>query len=235
MLPSFRVHWQWVADCVNALGCTATMVQYPLAPESNCQTTVAAVRQAYDTIVQQHPSDAFVLMGDSAGAGLCMVLNQQLYTDSHPQQPVANVLLSPWVELSNRLEQMQNSAIAENRQYGRMAHRAAQRYAQGMPLHAPMLSPLRGDLSALAPSLVVYGSQDIVMHDCERMQQVVATLPASVRPRVDFVPFANMGHVWFFLPIAERVQCLQTVCAFLRNINASHEGKNNGLLQSNAA
>lgn len=217
VLPAFRVHWQWVADCVDALGCTATMVQYPLAPESDCQTTVAAARRAYETMVRQYPDDAFVLMGDSAGGGLCMVLNQQLYADRHPQQPVANVLLSPWVELSNRMEQMQSSPTGENRLYGRMAHRAAQRYARGMPLHTPILSPLYGDLSVLAPSLVAYGLRDIVAQDCQRMQAMTEALPEDKRPLMNFLPFPDMGHVWFFLPIAQRAQCLQAVCTFLRN------------------
>lgn len=213
------------------------MVRYPLAPENGWERTVETAIRSYQTIAEQYPDHDMVLMGDSAGAGLAMVLNAALKQQSQHQHhnqaekqrvqmPMGLVLLSPWLDLSNKLEQSKTSVIQESRCYGRLAHRSALRYARTTQLQHAQLSPLYGDLSALPATLVLYGENDLVAEDCQRLKTLLAENKAqgggevTTPKQVTFEAYTGMGHVWFFLPIVERQKALEQVCGFVQTIVA---------------
>ncbi len=86
-----------------------TFIDYPLSPENNCLDTVNMVIKTYKILVNNNKNDKFLLMGDSAGGGLSLVVAQYLRDKSFFKRPVGLILFSPWIDL-----EMKNKRIKEN-------------------------------------------------------------------------------------------------------------------------
>lgn len=195
--PITKYHWEFLTWLLQAQQATIVVPLYPLAPESTCQATVRAVRSAHDLAVQRHGRfDAFI--GDSAGAGLCLALCQDL-RNSALELPRRMLLISPFVDVT-----LSNPAIIETDKRDLMlgpagAREAGRLYAGELPLDHPMVSPVYADLRGFPTMQVFVASDDIAGHDAlilaERARE------AAVETEVHIG--SGLMHVWPILPIPE--------------------------------
>jgi monoterpene epsilon-lactone hydrolase len=160
--------WAFAATLAQQTGLEIQVPIYGLAPHSTAVEAVGLVAEVVDTVVAQGRS--CVLVGDSAGGGLALVVAQQ----AQPQvrEGVAGlVLIAPWIDLT-----MSNPAVNAVERTDPWLTRAglhpiAQAWAGDLALDDPVVSPLFGTLTDLPPIEVWVGTRDITLPDCRDLER----------------------------------------------------------------
>ncbi len=207
------IHWILLSRLVSELGCRATYVDYPLAPEFNYKDTVGMADDSYRQLVSIYPGDDFVLGGDSAGGGLALVMAQKLKGDGFKVLPSKIIMICPWLDLAmdnRRLRPIEKKDFILKKS---SLLEFAKQYADEGNLKNPMISPLYGDIEGLGKILMTSGTHEIVYADCHEL------FKQAKKKNVDmtFLVYGKMPHVWIFYPIMEAKHVFKKIVDFLKN------------------
>ena len=147
---------------------------YGLAPNHKAIETFEAIECLYQNLLKQDKN--IILMGDSAGGGFVLSFAQYLKTVSLPQ-PKRIIAFSPWVDISmsNPPYDSENDPILGEiglREIGKS-------WAGNLDTKDYRVSPIYGDKSDLAKTLIFAGEKEIFykdiikyVEDCENAQLV---------------------------------------------------------------
>jgi monoterpene epsilon-lactone hydrolase len=179
-------------------------VGYRLAPEFPYPAALEDALSAYRRMLEVYDSKSILLVGESAGGGLCYCLCLKLKELCLPQ-PGRIVALSPWTDLtvnSARPECESSDAVLsqEGLQY------SASLYARQF-LSEPTVSPLFGDLSGLPGSLIFVGSEEILLNDSVEMSRRLAEYGCACELHVE----EGMWHVYVLYGIPEAKAALEHI------------------------
>ncbi|PRX44594.1 acetyl esterase/lipase [Prauserella shujinwangii] len=203
-------HWAFFVRLIERTGCTVTAVIYPLAPQHTCADTVPMVAAAYDEILGQvDPADQ-VLMGDSAGGALTLVIAESLEEAGRPQ-PKEVVLLSPWLDVTMtdpRQPELDRKdpylAVNGLRAAGRM-------YADNRNPRDPRVSPLFGPLSALDRVSVFVGTRDVLLADARNLRDEAERRGVEIA----YHEYEQMIHAWPLMSIPEGRDALERIASLV--------------------
>jgi acetyl esterase/lipase len=206
-----KYHWRLLQQLVEEQGCTFSVPLYPLAPEYTSTHAVPLALAAYALARERSPSQAVVVMGDSAGAGLALALCFAL-RDLERVLPDQLILICPWVDV-----EMENPAIAATEPLDPMLSRhslatAGSLYGAGLPLSHPWTSPLQGDFTGLPDTTLFAATRDIVSHDSLALAAAARAQGVNVTVRIG----EGMIHVWPLLPIPEGRAARAEIAQLLR-------------------
>lgn len=150
--------------------CRVLGVAYRLAPEHRFPAPVDDALAAWRWLMLQGVDARHVgLCGDSAGAGLAVVL-LTLLRDQQMPLPAAAVALSPWVDM-----EALGASFADNAERDPVTRRdtlllMARTYlGRGGDPRAPLAAPIHADLSRLPPLLVQAGSHEVLLDDARQL------------------------------------------------------------------
>ena len=73
-------HWSFLEKIINNTGATVILPDYPLSPKHNYKDVFDMVVPLYNEIVSKINLENFVVMGDSAGGGLALALEEKMQT-----------------------------------------------------------------------------------------------------------------------------------------------------------
>lgn len=142
-------------------------LDYRLAPEFPFPAGLEDAWGAYWWLLTQKiEAKQIVLMGDSAGAGLCVALMLSLREAGMPL-PAGAALLSPWLDLT-----LQSKSILKNEATDYLTatglNAAAQMYCNSYAPEHPLISPMFADLNGLPPILIQTGTAETLLDDARR-------------------------------------------------------------------
>jgi len=158
-------HKRWMIQLFEKTDCKVTFVDYPLAPENTVADTIKMVVHTYEFLAGLFSEDNFILMGDSAGGGLALVLAQYLRDHHFRQRPRKLILYSPWVRLDMRNPAIQNLADKDLILDIGELEKSAGVYSGEQDLSHPYLSPYFSSCKDLGEIHVFYGSEEILAPD----------------------------------------------------------------------
>ncbi|QFU90459.1 alpha/beta hydrolase fold domain-containing protein [Amycolatopsis sp. YIM 10] len=191
-------HWKFARRLALRTGGSVTVPVYPLAPGSTAAETVPLIGRIYDRLLGDAEPHSRVLMGDSAGGALSLVLAERL-RDANEPQPKEIVLLSPWLDATlthpslpalDRLDPyLSVPGLAE----------AARLYAGGLPLDDPWLSPVNGKLTGLGRLSLFAGTRDVLLADARRFRTVTAERGIDL----EYWEYEGMIHAWMLTTLRE--------------------------------
>lgn len=204
-------HWSLAQKIVDKSFCRMTLIDYPLAPEKTYKNTFEMVGAAYEMLIEQYPNDNFILMGDSAGAGLALAFAQKLRKEKHVTLPISHILLSPWLDLTMSNPDIEQLIHTDHVLSVEMLKNAAAKYAGGDNQEHYLLSPIHGELQHLPNTIVFYGTEELFYADCLKLKSIVS----AVNKHFIFKEYVGMQHDWAIFPIPESAQVVDDICAFI--------------------
>ena len=153
-------------------GSRALIVEYRLAPEHPFPAAIEDVNEAYEYLLSHvsSPTD-IVLVGESAGAGLCLSLLGRI-KKAKKKMPQGAVLMSPLLDLTFSGASIISHADRDPFLHPNMLNAVAKFYCGSQTASNTEISPLFGDLAGYPPLLVQVGSEEILFDDATRLVQL---------------------------------------------------------------
>lgn len=216
---SVSSHAPMVSHIARALGRKILVVDYRLAPEHPFPAGIEDCVAVINALREDNPTAGVGIIGDSAGGNLTMATALVLKeTNSHWLQYI--VVLSPWVDLECKNESYERNKTQDTVLARSYLVEAANLYAPGWTLSAPILSPVHGDYRALAPVLILCGTHEILQDDSIHLHRKL--VDDGVRAELKL--FEGALHVWPFMEIhtAASQTALQDIAEFVNNVT-THE------------
>jgi monoterpene epsilon-lactone hydrolase len=204
-------HWTLIADLAERSGATITVPIFPLAPHSKAATVMPSLADLAADLVEEVGADRTSVIGDSAGAGMALVVAQLLRDRGIPPLH-ATVLISPWLDISGEDPRLAEIAPRDPWLAIPGTHAAGGLWRGELDPHDPLVSPLFGNLARLGPVTMFSGSRDILNADAVkfRARAVAAGLA------LDYHEAPGMIHNYPILPIPEAEPARQVIAAALR-------------------
>lgn len=203
-------HFLMINKFIAKSGCRVTFVEYPLVPEANVHKTLDMVMETYEHLVSVYPEHRFVLMGDSAGGGLALVLSL-LIKQRALKKPEKLVLISPWLDIG-----MTNPEIHEYDSRDLILNLKAledvgSRYAADLQKTDFRVSPIYGDLNDLGEIFILYGTEEVLKPDCDKLCEMSDLNGTHIRCSI----YDGMQHDWPIMPLPEQEEALDEIVAFI--------------------
>lgn len=191
---SEKSHGELCARIVLAAGARLVFPLYRLAPEHPFPAALEDALSVYRALLAAGvlPSD-IVAAGDSAGGNLALALLVKLRDQGEPL-PAAAVLLSPWVDVTDRGGSMQQNERFDWASPW-MFDRWQREYLAGKEPTDPLTSPGHADLRGLPPLLIQVGTAEMLF------DQVSALARRAQEAGVDvtLAEYPDRVHLWHTL------------------------------------
>ena len=205
--PPVFFHWRFLHDLCLRTHCDALLPVYPKAPEYTCSDTVPAVLDFYKSISESRQYEEIHLVGDSAGAHLCLVVAQEAAKNGW-QRPATTTLLSPCVDLSHTKEAAMRALQDKDTMLQLDRVITLNAIWQGdLPVKHPWVSPVFGDFSGVDNLYVYYGSDEILQPDDLFLKETYEKAGKTGQ----FHEYEGMFHTFAMFPIPEGFRALKEI------------------------
>lgn len=184
-------HWKFIEQLAKDTGATIILPDYPLSPKYTYKDVFQMVEPLYKEIIEQTGSENLIIMGDSAGGGLSLALEEQLGEQDIPM-PSKTILISPWldVRLNNpKIQEIEQLDTILNKESLRLAGIA---YASNEGMKSYLVNPIDGDLSKLQNVTILIGTYDILNPDVKLLQQKAQKQNVEVEVK----EYEQAKHIW---------------------------------------
>jgi len=210
--PPVFFHWRFLHDLALRTHYDALLPVYPKSPEYDCEYSVKTLLEYYQSISESKQYDEIHLVGDSAGACLCLVVAQEAHKNGW-QKPKTSLLLSPCVDLSHTKEKEMLALQDKDNmlQYDRIVTLNA--IWQGkLPVKHSWVSPVFGDFSGVDNLNVYYGSNEILQPDDLFLKETYEKAGKTGR----FNEYEGMFHTFAMFPVPEGFKALKEIVSILK-------------------
>lgn len=161
-----KYHWNFFKDIINDTGATIIVPDYPLAPENTYLQVFKIMEPLYKKIVQELDENIeFILMGDSAGAGLSLALYQRNGKLNH-RLPNKTILISPWLDV--RMNNPEIDKIKDPVLKKPLLKLSGQKYAGKNGLKSYLVNPVLGPTDKLRNIFILSGTNDMLNPDAKK-------------------------------------------------------------------
>lgn len=182
-------HWEFLQNISKDLSATVIMPDYPLTPKHNYKDVFNFLEPLYKKIIEKIDVNNLVMMGDSAGGGMALGLEEKL-TQEKIEIPKKTILISPWLDtrLENpKISEFQNKDKQLNKEALKIAGVA---YSSGDDNY--LVNPIEGDLSKLKSITIFIGTDDILNPDVYLLKEKGKEQGIEIQIK----EYENAAHIW---------------------------------------
>jgi len=191
-------HWGLIGEICERVGAHVTVPIYPIAPEHRFEDMFGMVMATYRRMLEEIPADDIVFMGDSAGGNMAVVLTMMAAAEGLPL-PARHVLISPGLDMTLENPELVQAARRDPWLDIEGGLEAIRHYAPHIDRSDWRISPIRGDLSVLPPTLILAGGLDLLTVDTVRFAELARSAGVDVTIEVE----PGMIHVWPLIDMPE--------------------------------
>ena len=184
-------HWDFIENIVNDTGATVILPDYPLTPKYTYKEVFKMLVPLYKEIIEKIDTNNLIIMGDSAGGGMGVALEERIGKEELPM-PSKTILISPWldVRLTNpEIDEVQKSDTELNKETLKLAGIA---YASDDGIDSYLVNPIDGDLSKLKNVIILTGTYDILNPDVHKLQERAKQVGVEIQIK----EYEEAKHIW---------------------------------------
>lgn len=184
-------HWEFFEQIVKDTGATVILPDYLLAPKYTYKDVFEMIEPLYKEIIENVDYNNLVIMGDSAGGGLGLALEEKVGEENLPM-PSKTILISPWldVRLTNpAIDEVQKNDKQLNKETLKLAGIA---YAGRDGINSYLVNPINGDLSKLKNITILTGTYDILNPDVQILKEKAEQVGSSINVK----EYEKATHIW---------------------------------------
>jgi acetyl esterase/lipase len=207
-------HRAMVAKITVKTGLTTLLYEYGVAPENPFPAALNDSLNVFQSVLDKgYNPENIIIMGESAGGGLCLALLLAL-KDKNIPLPKAAVAISPWTDLSCSGESYHSKnkvSLAPLNSWTVFS-----RYYTGTEdVKNPYISPLFGDLTGLPPIYINAGEDDELFDDARMYYEKAKASGVDIT----FQKGENMIHCYPLLAplFPEATQALKHILDFIQS------------------
>jgi acetyl esterase/lipase len=196
-----EMNWKSIAQIVKESGTKAYLVDYPKAPEYQIIEINQNIDSIYEYVLQNYQAKNVILLGDSMGGTLLILLVQRLLKNNKPL-PKTIILLSPVLDCSMTnpdIEAMDSKDILLSK-VGVIS--AKTMCAGNIDLKSSEISPLYGNFKNFISTTIFIGEHDIMQPD----EALFVSKLNAENIAVKVFEGEGMPHVWAFLPMLKEAK-----------------------------
>lgn len=208
------LHWNSIAQIVRQTNIKVFLVDYPKAPEHKIIEINENIDAVYDDFLTKYSSKNIILLGDSMGATLLILLVQRLIKNSM-SLPKSIILLSPVLDASMKNPEIENIDKLDIMLSRKGVLSAKTMCAGNISLQSEEISPIYGNFKNFVTTYLFTATYDIMYPDTEIFIQKL---------RAENIPIyvyegEGMPHIWAFLPImSEAKKALNQIINILKKV-----------------
>lgn len=194
-----------------ATGYEVMIFEYRLAPEHPYPAALDDGMRAWNYLMHLgYGAREVVLVGDSAGGNMALVLTTKL-RDAGRILPRRLVLLSPWTDMTASGKSYTDKLDCDPTITLEYLEAIKQVYAPNANYKDPNLSPLFGSFHQFPPVLIQVGDNEILMSDSIRLRDrlVNSGIPCRLES------WKGMWHVFQMMPGKTSQQAMDSIGSFL--------------------
>ena len=190
-------HWDFIKKLVLDTRITVVLPAYPIAPKYCYTDTLEFCEAVYKDVIKEKGSKNVIVMGDSAGGGLALALEEKMSieqknSNENTNLPQSTILISPWLDVS-----MSNDEIDKVQKYDNDLNKekllaAGVMYARGTDTKNYFVSPLYGDLSNLKNVTIFTGTYDILNPDVHLLVEKAKNVNITINVK----EYEKASHIW---------------------------------------
>ncbi|MBL0017723.1 MAG: alpha/beta hydrolase [Bacteroidetes bacterium] len=191
-LGSKITHRALAAEIVRQAGFCALIPEYRLAPEFPFPCALNDAVRCYEWLLETgHDPKDIIVGGDSAGGGLALACLLKAKEMGLPM-PAAQVLISPWVDLTVSKPSIYKYMDKTPMFYLREMKTWARNYADEEALDHLLVSPLYADLTGLPPMLLQMSDTEVLVDEDLELAERAKAAGIDVTLQVS----EGLMHVW---------------------------------------
>jgi acetyl esterase/lipase len=203
VMEAHITHWVVIAKIAKLLGTTVWVPAYPLAPGHNFKEITEILFRVYGKMREEHPGSEFIVMGDSAGGTLALMLCHHNKALGMPlPMPEKLILVSPGASIRK-----DNRVIRD--EMDRILPRDPLLSTQIVDIMISLMGidpdrgsyfdmPMEGDFSGFPNMYVFFGTSEIFFAMAPPFIDQVKASGVSVKLYIG----EGMMHVWPYMPIS---------------------------------
>ena len=156
-----KYHWKFLIEMAKKTGCALAVPNYLKLPKYTAKISNEVTLNFYEEFTKTHDMSKVVIAGDSAGAGLAMIIIQRAIKMGLPI-PNKAILISPWVDVTGGNPERNKTDYKVNYEAVSLYGEAWQK---GMKDKDPFVSPLYGDMKGFPKTYVWVGGNEVLYDD----------------------------------------------------------------------
>lgn len=184
-------YWDFFAGIINETGNTMIVPDYPLTPEFYYKDVFDMMEPLYEDLVQRVGAENLIVIGDSAGGGLCLALCQA-EGEKGIEQPEKLILISPWLDVTmtnEEIDYIQPNDPLLNKDILKVAGKTYARDTVETDYH---ISPINGPLKHLKNVTIYTGTYDILNPDVK----VFVSKAKEEGIEINYQEYEGAVHIW---------------------------------------
>ena len=204
-----KKHWKFSHSILEKCDCPLVIPDYPLIPECTHKKILSWCMELYLSLIPKCPC-GIILMGDSAGANLAMVIAQQAVKRNLPL-PEKLLLLSPFLDATRKNPVKNVLAPRDPVIEPQGCREASLLYAGSASLDSPLISPIFGSMEGLPKIYAWTGTNDMLYADALLLKEALhnAKVPYHI------YTYPDMVHDWMFDHFRESRDALRQIIKIL--------------------
>ena len=184
--------------------------EYRLSPEHNFPAAHDDAKLAVEYINNLHQNEQSIWLGESAGGGLATGL---VVDDSFTSNPDNLILLSPWLDLSDGL---QDKKFLKNRDVTIIIegmYEVGEFYAGEYGTTNPILSPVYADVTNFPDTLIQVCTDELLYNDAIEFVKKLKDKNTNVQLQT----WDKVWHAWHFFPIKEAFEAIDNIAEYIKS------------------
>ena len=184
-------HWNFIEKLSKETGYGIIIPDYPLAPKYTYKDVFEMIEPLYTDIIKEIQPQNLIMMGDSAGGGLALALEEKL-GEENIEVPEKLILISPWLDtrMTNpKIDEIQPNDKDLNKEKLKIVGIA---YAGEKDCNSYLVNPIEGPKTKLKNVTIYTGTYDILNSDTKEFAEQAKTENVNITVK----EYEKASHIW---------------------------------------